>query len=382
MANGEIESSPNKIQTFVFLDLETLGFDDNKPRILEIAMIAVSREDLLSMKSQAHKNNPHYNKGDPLPLPRVCHKYSTLFYPKKLIHPTIEEVTGLSNYNLHHLKGFNKDSATAIKLFLDLPQPVAFVAHNGHGFDFPILKAELLGVHGGSLEGVLCIDSLLFSRNFEKVDIEKITEIAKEFLNEDCINNKFCNTSNNSHVIENGLNGHSPPKPEETEAIPSCSTDTFDTHPRYNFQTPKKLKLDSSKKIEDIQTPPRIKIVNSKNSPPPLRRKNGLPPLVKFSPSPKKPMSENGNFHNDIGSQAKKALFTTYKPLPFPDIKKMPCRQPHIYYRIYGQKYLAHRAEFDAEALLRICAYHGEDFVSWADSNCSPFLTVIPKWKT
>ncbi|KAB7502128.1 Three prime repair exonuclease 2, partial [Armadillidium nasatum] len=253
MANGEIEGSPNKIQTFVFLDLETLGFDDNKPRILEMAMIAVSRENLLSMKCQAHKNNPHYNKGDPLPLPRVCHKYSTLYYPRKFIHPTIEEITGLN-------------SATAIKLFLDLPSPVAFVAHNGHGFDFPILKAELLGVDGESLEGVVCIDSLQFSRDFEKVDIEKITEIAKEFLNEECINNNFCNTSNNSHVIENGLshvieNGHSPSKLEETEAIPSCSTDTtFNIHPQYNFQTPKKkLKLDSSKKIKDFQTPPRIK---------------------------------------------------------------------------------------------------------------------------
>ncbi|KAB7501547.1 Three prime repair exonuclease 2 [Armadillidium nasatum] len=387
MANGEIEGSPNKIQTFVFLDLETLGFDEHKPRILEIAMIAVSRENLLSMKCQAYKNNPHYNKGDPLPLPRVCHKYSTLYYPRKFIHPTIEEITGLSNYNLEHLKGFNKDSATAIKLFLDLPSPVAFVAHNGHGFDFPILKAELLGVDGESLEGVVCIDSLQFSRDFEKVDIEKITEIAKEFLNEDCTNNNFCNTSSNSHVIENGLshvieNGHSPSKLEETEAIPSCSTDTtFNIHPQDNFQTPKKkLKLDSSKKMEDFQTPPRIKIEDSKNSPPPPRGKKGLPPPVN-TPSPKKHLSENANVHNGNGSRVRKALFLN-KPLPFPEIKKKPFRQPHIYYRIYGQKYLAHRAEFDAEALLRICAYHGEDFVSWADSNCSPFRSVIPKWKT
>ncbi|KAB7498813.1 hypothetical protein Anas_05578, partial [Armadillidium nasatum] len=311
---------------------------------------------------------------------RVCHKYSTLY---------IEEITELSNYNLDHLKEFNKDSATAIKLFLDLPSPVAFVAHNGHGFDFPILKAELLRVDGESLEGVVCIDSLQFSCDFEKVDIEKITEIAKEFLNEECINNNFCNTSNNSHVIENGLshvieNGHSPSKLEETEAIPSCSTDTtFNIHPQYNFQTPKKkLKLDSSKKIKDFQTPPRIRIEDSKNSPPPPRGKNGLPPPVKFTPSPKKHLSENANVHIDNGSRVKKALFPINKPLPFPDIKKMPFRQPHIYYRIYGQKYLAQRAEFDAEALLRICAYHGEDFVSWADSNCSPFRSVMPIWKT
>lgn len=298
MANEKVEGAPGKIKTFVFFDLETLSFYEDQPRILELSMIAVSREHFRSMKDQAHVNNPSYKKGDPLPLPRVCHKYTTLYYPQKNICSVVEKITGLSNNNLRHLKGFDKESATSIKLFLNLPSPVAFVAHNGDGFDCPILKAELMEVHEENLENVVCVDSLKFLRQYGKGDIKKLTVFGQEVL---LNNDKNLINNNNDNICEAPV----------------------------NCQTPEKLKMNDSLKTDNLE-PPRKKIIRDNTQ--------------------------------------------------LTDFQKKPYSQPNIFYRIYGKKYLAHTAEADAEALMQICSYLGDDFVSWADSNFIPFRKVKPRW--
>ncbi|KAK3851835.1 hypothetical protein Pcinc_041541, partial [Petrolisthes cinctipes] len=47
--NLKFQKMSTKIQTFVFLDLEATGLPYDDPRILELSMIAVSRNDLIRM---------------------------------------------------------------------------------------------------------------------------------------------------------------------------------------------------------------------------------------------------------------------------------------------------------------------------------------------
>lgn len=56
--------------------------------------------------------------------------------------------SGLSNELLQEYPVFNEQTGTMIQTFIDLlPKPVCLVAHNGHKFDFPVLKNALLKVN-------------------------------------------------------------------------------------------------------------------------------------------------------------------------------------------------------------------------------------------
>jgi len=68
-----------KIQTFIFLDLETTGLIGDNPKITEIALIAVKRESI-------------YNCGKNFP-PRVLHKLVLPINPQKITLPHIENMT-------------------------------------------------------------------------------------------------------------------------------------------------------------------------------------------------------------------------------------------------------------------------------------------------
>lgn len=50
----------------------------------------------------------------------------------------------MSNYALEHLGSFTSNTVEMINKFLEhSPKPVCLVAHNGNGFDYPILRAEI-----------------------------------------------------------------------------------------------------------------------------------------------------------------------------------------------------------------------------------------------
>jgi three prime repair exonuclease-1 len=74
----------------------------------------------------------------------VLNKLSLAVCPRKLILPHVEDLTGLSNYNLEHQAAFRDGVGAALASFLALlAPPVCLVAHNGNRFDFPLLKREL-----------------------------------------------------------------------------------------------------------------------------------------------------------------------------------------------------------------------------------------------
>ena len=67
--------------------------------------------------------------------------------PRRPILPHVEELTGLSNYNLEHQAAWTDGVGAAVAAFLTLlARPVCLVAHNGFRFDYPLLKRELQNV--------------------------------------------------------------------------------------------------------------------------------------------------------------------------------------------------------------------------------------------
>ncbi|CAH0596852.1 unnamed protein product [Chrysodeixis includens] len=151
----------DRIETYVFIDLETTGLpkhESNQTRITELSMVAVSRD--------------HVMKATPEELPRVLNKFTKCFNPERPINPKSAEITGLSNDLLKNETTFNQKVCNAINSYLDLFQkPVCLVAHNGHGFDFPILKNHFEKLNNCSMPiDILCADSIYAFYDLEKED--------------------------------------------------------------------------------------------------------------------------------------------------------------------------------------------------------------------
>ncbi|XP_002737131.1 uncharacterized protein LOC100371579 [Saccoglossus kowalevskii] len=140
-------SKDNKINSFVFMDLETttlIQYNKPLPKITEIALVAVSREALMT-------------EGDI----RIVDKLVMCVDPLDQIVPIASQMTGLSNESLqlHNKQTFDVNVMVALRQFFkrQIP-PICMIAHNGNKFDFPILRDELLRVRG-QLD-ILCGDTL------------------------------------------------------------------------------------------------------------------------------------------------------------------------------------------------------------------------------
>ena len=75
-------SSNGQIQSFVFLDVETTGLYQTKPRVTELSLVARHRNALLE-QSRGH-------------MQRVIDKLTLCVYPMKHIPPQVTDVTGKS----------------------------------------------------------------------------------------------------------------------------------------------------------------------------------------------------------------------------------------------------------------------------------------------
>nr|XP_033782388.1 three prime repair exonuclease 2-like [Geotrypetes seraphini]XP_033782389.1 three prime repair exonuclease 2-like [Geotrypetes seraphini] len=157
---------PTRFQTYVFMDLEATGLQFSQPRIAELCLIAVSRHAL--------ENTEYSNSFLPVPLfPRVVDKLSLCLNPQKPFTPVASKITGLSNDLLHtnRRQGFNIHVIHILEAFLKRQSaPVCFVAHNGYGYDFPLLKAELNGIGFSVFNDVYCVDTLAAMKALDKVN--------------------------------------------------------------------------------------------------------------------------------------------------------------------------------------------------------------------
>lgn len=161
MANPDDGGDPvqeTRMSTLVFLDFEATGLlgPAQRPRITELCLLAVHREDLSSGTS----------------FPRVVNKLTLCLNPKKPIQMVSSQITGLYNDNLERQKGFSEDTVTLINGFLSLlEQPVCLIAHYGNGYDFPLLKAELNRVNQSLRRNIYCADSIEVFRSLDLLDL-------------------------------------------------------------------------------------------------------------------------------------------------------------------------------------------------------------------
>lgn len=138
-----------KAGTLVFFDLEATGLTGCK--ITELSLVAVHVTEFadyaVRLRTYIQAKNAWFNgakKSVEPSLPRVMNKLSLAVCPRQLIPPHVEDLTGLNNYNLEHQAAFRAGVGATLASFLALlARPVCLVAHNGHRFDFPLLKREL-----------------------------------------------------------------------------------------------------------------------------------------------------------------------------------------------------------------------------------------------
>lgn len=160
------------ISTYVFLHLNTTCLPkEGECRVTELCLLAVNKNDL-------HKNSE---------FPRVTNKLVLCLNPEREILHKATEISYLTNEKLIHQQSFTPKPASQIKFFLKhLEEPVCLVAHYGNGFDFPVLKDELMRVRKGILlDKILCADSLdilhlLDSEKKEKVDIASTSSLKRK----------------------------------------------------------------------------------------------------------------------------------------------------------------------------------------------------------
>ena len=389
----------NKIQTFVFLDLESTGLKRNNPRIVELSMIAVSRDHLMEMKntvtppstppdtdeclSSSQESNGHTNlehtdvqRKNVIPkLPRVTHKYTRLYYPWTLMPPHVEKINGLNNEVLEHLPSFTEASAQAIVLFLDLPKPVCLVAHNGNRFDYPLLMAELTRV--GCVDKFLdlqCTDSLSAIKDLdaliEKEDITEMTKLAESFsiddLEDELMEEKFnpskrqrsveCDEEIGNQAIHNSSQPH-----ESTSHIGRGNHHTMEVS-AVPLLTPVKNFLPGQTHTPATPSKPSI-------PPQPFTPEAGQPGTPGTSSFCAKVTKESSKVRRTLTYDNKRKLGA-----------RLSYSQPNIYKRLFGCDYGAHRAESDSEALLIICGHYGNKFVEWADTFATGFSSFEPMW--
>lgn len=118
MSADNIPGEGCSIKTYVFLDLETTGLPESKPRITEISLIAIHRHNLLD----AAVNNE----------PRIIDKLTICIYPMKPINMYASELTDLYSDTLLYQKDLDDNFADMLLLFLARHEkPVCLIAHNG-----------------------------------------------------------------------------------------------------------------------------------------------------------------------------------------------------------------------------------------------------------
>lgn len=133
--------------SFVILDLETTGFEkpDNPAEIVEISLVAVKKSSFIGTT---------FN-------PRLYEKWRTPVKPRKKIGEDATKAHGFTNEDLEHCEEFNEQMAMKIKTLVEMQSmPVCLVAHNGHEFDFRILRRQMDSVGVFFEKDVYCCDSL------------------------------------------------------------------------------------------------------------------------------------------------------------------------------------------------------------------------------
>lgn len=174
------------IKTLVFFDLETSGLIDWRPGqrplypdIIEISMVAVHRDSLLSRDSGSG-------------MPRVLHKLTLPVNTTRALNCHVTELTGLDNRHLEHAPQLVPAASTAVAAFLEcLAPPVCLIAHNGDKFDFPIFLHHFHSVANmqSVISHIFCVDALPI---FKELDASRVPKSWAWEMNGGCYRADAC----------------------------------------------------------------------------------------------------------------------------------------------------------------------------------------------
>ncbi|GAB0094247.1 three-prime repair exonuclease 1 [Sergentomyia squamirostris] len=328
------------IKSFVFFDIEGTGLPriDGTAKIMEISFVACSVDHFVSSGQ------------DPLEVPRVLHKLSLCVNPFKRVCEESFRITGLDNFILEHESRLGVRELEMITKFLErLQQPVCLVAHNGMGYDFPLLRKEFLKQQVAFPEDLLCLDSLVVFREIDKVREREREEDAEllEFIQGELV---WIEEMEKSFRNQQGECSRNPPINHQ-EAISENGTS-------YEIL----CQLNAKEDKEDVQkinetTPKRS---TNRTSPP------RVPRIVKREKSPSSPETPR-KAQEQIAPKSKKKLFPERKSFRLGD----------IYRRSFNHEPdNSHRAEADCLILLKCALKESRDFYSFAQKHSQPFRDV------
>ncbi|XP_072050103.1 three prime repair exonuclease 2-like [Amphiura filiformis] len=160
----------DKIQSFVFLDLETTGLI-SPIQITELALISVHRKSMDDARARWKLT------------PRIVDKLVLCIDPEIEVEPDAEKITGLSRSLLRHngKSTFNVQICQQLEgFFKRQEEPICLIAHNGDQYDFPILARSLFELNDsgvGNLD-LMCADSLsAFRAVYPKKGSYKLTSL-------------------------------------------------------------------------------------------------------------------------------------------------------------------------------------------------------------
>ena len=338
------------IKTFVYFDLEATGLKSSgRPRVCEISFIAVDTSDVLDLHEPLLNSISDKTNEVETCSPRIVNKLTLCVYPMATIVPLVSSMTGLNNYNLTGQSKFDKNIGNLLNTFLScLPSPVCLVAHNGSQYDFPLLKAEM--EKAGTMLGseILCVDSYLGIRSILKnnqqieSELKAVAELANagEFdtvmMEDTCAQIKTKIAS------------------DRVKYLP-CSSKTLQGNLIHQ-------EADHSMSALSVST-----VSQQKNESTPTRSISLLYP--KHRPKKLKEIK-----------YADKS--TCRKKLKFSD-----CNMPTSFSLINLHKHFfgcppnsSHGAEVDCLALMRITAVLGNDWLEWAQGNCTQFVKYEAMW--
>ncbi|KAH8393500.1 hypothetical protein KR200_003009 [Drosophila serrata] len=335
-----------KISTFAVLDLETTNlpaFNNNRVGITELCIYAF--EAALLSQDYTNKDVKGENQEDQNILPeppRVLHKLNLLFQPSMRVHPEAEQHTGLSNYLLERESKLDQESAKLIISFIKhLPAPVCLVAHNGWGFDFPILRQAFEKVNLEFPHSVTCVDSL---RAFLEID-------DKRFRNESVIT-----VPGEAEQKDHG---------EKPEPVP-CEAD---------IEILQHVENDTIKEIDwktRNETTPKRPILTPTQASAKRKQLSDEDDDLLSSPTPTKRTTQD--------FRSRRQLFSGLKCA---ETKRFPPRLKYKLGSLYTSKfhrpaYNAHQAEADVAMLTKLIQHYGMDFLAFAEEQAIPFHQVRP----
>nr|XP_033777101.1 three prime repair exonuclease 2 [Geotrypetes seraphini] len=183
-------------QTYIFLDLEATGLNNDHPKVTEICLIAVNLHSL---------QNPEKDEAGDLLPPRVLDKICLCVDPLIPLTPNAAQITGLSNENLsnNRKQSFSSSLVGLLRGFLERQvQPVCLVAHNGFFYDFPLLKAELQHVQGDIGVSLACLDSFQALRGMDKAQTSSVIKSKGYYTLSEVYRRCFRKEPQQSHYAE------------------------------------------------------------------------------------------------------------------------------------------------------------------------------------